>query len=198
MTATRILVHNRLGTMRKLLVIFGLLTSAVGAAQIPQPEALTTWLDSLDVRLYQPFDVAYKVMSPSDNGYLEDHARFYSKEEKLEVRMHFRPETLHDPYAGMPHLRAGHLVMNLGSNDEDAVTAIHSFGDEEMMVFNADWARLFTFRPKQSYSERQRAQLVALYREGRGMVYLILLFDRPPGTLEDRQLLLGFRGHTDG
>ncbi|MTB49609.1 hypothetical protein [Lewinella sp. W8] len=184
--------------MKSFLTLFLLLTTLAVWGQLPTSPELTTFLDSLDVRLYQPFDVAYKAQAPTDNDYLEDHARFYSREEKLEIRLHFRAEDARDPYYGMPHLRAGHLVMNLGSNDEDAVTSVHSFGEEEMMVFNADWARLFTFRPKRSYSERSQAQLIALYREGRGMVYLVLLFDRPPGNLEDRQLLLGFRAEDEG
>jgi hypothetical protein len=184
--------------MKQFLTILLCMLSSLLWAQLPMDTELGAWLDSMDVRLFQPFDVAYKKMPATENDYLEDHVRIYSKEEKLEIRMHFRAEAPNDPYFGMPHLRAGHLAMNLGSNDEDAVTSIHSFGEEEMMVLNADWARLFTFRPKRSYSERSQAQLVAFYREGTGMVYLVLLFDRPPGSLEDRQLLLGFRAPGNG
>jgi len=162
-------------------------------AQLPLTPEFRILLDSLDVRVNHPFDDGFKLMKNPENDYLEDQLTVYSKDEKLEMRFHLRAENERDLYYQRPHLRASMLVMNLGSNDEDAVTAVHSFGEEELAVMNADWARMWTFRPKRSYSDRATAQLIAAYKEGRGLVYTVLLFDKAPETMEGRQMMLRFR-----
>ena len=162
-------------------------------AQLPLTPEFEALLDSLDVRVNHPFDAGFKLRDNPENDYLADQLTVYSRSEKLEMRFHLRPEDERDLYYQRPHLRASMLVMNLGSNDEDAITAVHSFDEEERAVLNADWARMWTFRPKRSYSERGTAQLIAAYKEGRGLIYTVLLFDKSPGTLEGRQLMLRFR-----
>lgn len=175
------------------LLLFGLLFAPFLVAQLPMSAEFSVLLDSLDVRVNHPFDREYKLLPNRKNDYLEDQLTVYGKEEKLEMRFHLRGESQRSPFYQMPHLQAGHLVTNLGSNEEGTVTTVHSFGDEEMAIYNADWAKMYTFRPKRSYSDKKNAQLIALYKEGRGMAYAILLFDDAPTTLEGRQLILRFR-----
>ena len=150
-------------------------------------------LEQLDATVNYPLQSDFRTIKTPRNDYLEDHLAVRSRAEKLEIRFHLRPERDYDIYAGRPHYLSMMKVMNLGSNADDAVTAVHSFGEEELAVFNADWARMYTFRPKRGYSEREQAQLVAIYREGRGMAFVVLLFDRAPETLEGRQLAVRFR-----
>ncbi|MEM6770067.1 MAG: hypothetical protein AAF597_05735 [Bacteroidota bacterium] len=161
-------------------------------AQVPTTESFAALMDSMGVSIIQPLTGEFKVEPNQENDYLDDQLTVYSKQEKLEMRFSLRaiPET--DIYHGRPQLLVSTLALNLGSNDEDAVTTVHSFGDEELAVFNADWAVMYTFRPKRSYSDRTHAQLVAAYREGVGMAYTLLLFDKVPPTVEDRQLSLTF------
>lgn len=161
-------------------------------AQISTTPSFELLLDSLGVKIIQPLEGSFAVQKNNENDYLDDQLTVYSKREKLEMRFAFRAVAPNDIYAGMPHLLAGTLAVNLGSNDEDAVTSIHSFGEEELAVFNADWAAMYTFRPKRSYSYRANAQLVAIYRKDIGMAYTVLLFDKTPATLDDRQLSLTF------
>lgn len=178
--------------MRPLLLLL-LFSGGLLHAQLPLTPEVQVLLDSLDLRVNHPFDANFKLLKNPDNDYLDDQLTVRSKAEKLEIRLHLRPETEDDVYYQRPHMRVGLLVMNLASNDEDAVTTVHSFDEEERAVLNADWARMYTFRPKTSYSPRATAQLVAIYKVGRGLAYNVLLFDNPPGTLEGRQLLLRFR-----
>ena len=161
--------------------------------QLPVPPEFQTLLDSMDIRLNHPLDGDFKLRHSAANDYLEDMVTLTSRREKLEMRFHLIPESKLLFYQGRPHLKAGLVQMNLASNDEDAVTAIHSFGEEELAVLNADWARMYTFRPKSSYSFRRQAQMIAVYREGKGMGLLMLLFDKAPPTIEGRQLTLRFR-----
>lgn len=156
------------------------------------PETFAALSDSMGVRLDELLPDYFLPQDNEANDYLDAHLTLYARAEKLEMRFHLRPEQAGDPLAKRPQLRVHTLAMNLGSNDEDAVTSVHSFGEEELNALNADWARMYTFRPKRSFSERQHAQLIAAYRAGRGLVYTILLFDRAPGSVEDRQLTLRF------
>ncbi|MCP9237832.1 hypothetical protein [Lewinella sp. JB7] len=179
--------------MRTILLLALLLSGTSLVAQMDLPPHFTRLLDSLDIRFTAPLDSDYRETLRHDNDYLIDDYAMASRREKLELRFHIRPETEGDRYYQLPHLAATTLAMNLSSNDEDAVTAVHSFGEEDLELFNADWARMYTFRPKRSFSDREQAQMVALYREGRGIAYTILLFDKAPDTLEGRQLSLRFR-----
>ena len=180
--------------MKLALLPFFLLLTASLAAQVNLPGEFVHLLDSLDLRFIGPLDSDYRESTLRSNSpYLPEQYALRSRRERLELRFHLRPERRDDRYYGMPHLAATTVAMNLGSNDEDAVTAVHQFGDEELAVLNADWARMYTFRPKRSFSSRQQAQLVAMYRAGRGMAYTVLLFDEAPNTLEGRQLSLRFR-----
>ena len=180
--------------MKPILLLILALTGASLPAQLDLPPDFLARLDSLDMRFNAPLDSDYREKNlRDDNRWLDDHYTMTSRREKLEIRFHPVPEHEGDRYYGLPHLAATTLAMNLGSNDEDAVTAVHSFGTEEMAVYNADWVRMYTFRPKRSFSDKEQAQMIACYREGRGLAYTILLFDDAPDTLDGRQLSLRFR-----
>lgn len=180
--------------MRSLLLSLLVLTTVTTLpAQIPLTPEFQALLDSFDLRLNHPADDELKLKPNPENDYLADQLTLYSKAEKLEMRFHLRPEDERDVYYQRPHLRTGMLVMNLASNDEDAVTTVHAFDEEELLTYGADWAKMYTFRPKRSYSPRATAQLIAMYKRGRGLAYTVLLFDKAPDTLEARQFSLGFR-----
>lgn len=161
--------------------------------QISTTAEFLTILDSIGVQILQPLSGDFQLAQKKKNDYLDDQLTVYSKAEKLEMRFSLRAVPATDTYHRMPSMLAGTLALNLSSNEEDAVTTVHSFGPEELAVFNADWAAMYTFRPKRSYSEQTNAQLVAVYKDGVGMAYAVLLFNNAPPTVEDRQLSLSFR-----
>jgi len=169
-------------------------TNGAGGLRAQQllPQDFTSRASMMRAELDSLVEVGFRVRKQGPNPYLDDHLTLYSKAEKLEIRFHLRPAREGDRMADLPNLRAHTTAMNLGSNDEDAVTTVHSFDEEELSALNADWMRMYTFRPKTSYSSRVHAQLVAIYRKDRGTAYIILLFDDVPPTIEDRQLALSF------
>ncbi len=180
--------------MKDFIALVLLLSSASALpGQLDLPSDFVYLLDSLDIRFTAPLDSDYRETLRHDNDYLIHHFAMYSRREKLELRFHVQPIGEHDRYYQLPQVAAATLAMNLGSNDDDAVTAVHYFDEEELDLYQADWARMYTFRPKRSFSDKEHAQLIALYRKGRGMAYTVLLFDRAPDTLEGRQLSLRFR-----
>lgn len=179
--------------MRLFALLLSLLAAQCLAAQLELPSDFQQLLDRLDIRFAAPSDSDYREAPRHDNDYLVDQFSISSRREKMEIRFHIQTEVEDDRYYRRPHLAATTLAMNLGSNDEDAVTAVHSFDDEELALYGADWAKMYTFRPKRGFSSRRQAQMIALYRAGRGMAYTILLFDDAPYGLESKQLALRFR-----
>jgi len=179
--------------MRFLLPVLLLFVAQPLAAQLPLTPEFSALLDRLELRLRLPEDIRFKRKPNPENDYLADQLTLYDKAGKVEMRFHLRPESDRDVYYQRPHLRTGVLVMNLASNDEDAVTTVHAFDEEELRTYGADWGKMYTFRPKRSYSPRATAQLIAIYKRGRGLAYTVLLFDKAPGVLEERQFSLGFR-----
>lgn len=179
--------------MKLPLLLICLLSTALATCQLTLPPEFEQLLDALDIRFTAPLDSDYREGMLHDNDYLDHLFAMRSRREGLELRFYVQAERADDRYYQLPHLAATTLAMNLGSNDEDAVTAVHSFDEEELELYGADWARMYTFRPKRSYSTSKQAQLIALYRAGRGLAYTILLFDDAPDDLAGRQLSLRFR-----
>ncbi|NJC25980.1 hypothetical protein [Neolewinella antarctica] len=179
--------------MVRLLLILLSAVPVIASAQFPLSVEFEQILDSFDVRVNHPDEQSWKVLNPHDNDYLSEQQRLYSKPDKLEVRFTILAEDSAAAFFQYPHIQAGHLAMNLASNEEDALTTVLSLDEEEMTALNADWARVYLFRPKRGFADRRQAQLVASYKEGRGMLYTVLLFDRPPADLLDRQLTLMWR-----
>ena len=172
------------------------LSGLLHAQAIPLDSAFAYQLSNIGIDFVHPIGSDFRPRPNEDLRLLEIDQTLYSRQEKLEVRLAvISAEELGD-MATMPHIAASRIIMDLGSNDEMAPPiTVHSFGSEEMEYFNADWARQFTFRPKQGQAPYQLVQLTALFKEGCGMAYVLLLFNQPPETLDARQQLLRFR-HT--
>lgn len=161
-------------------------------AQLYLPDSFQLRLDQMGADIIRPLESDYRPTTAEETAFFPAEYILYSRREKLEIRYHLVPEAEMGPMAGMPHVFTARLVANAGSNDDDAFTSVHRFLGEDFKTFGADWAKLYTFRPKLSLSDHQNAQLVALYREGVGMLYALLLFDKAPDTLEIRQLAARF------
>lgn len=161
-------------------------------AQLPTTPAFDSLATALGLVVNAPANGDFRLEKFPAGEYLSEQLAVYSRNEKLEIRLRLEPVRPDGRYYQRPGIRTSLLAMNLGSNAEDAVTTVHSFDEEELNARNADWAAMYTFRPKRSVSDRQQAQLVAIYKQGRGLALTLLLFDRAPVTLEARQFLLGF------
>ena len=162
------------------------------SAQLDLPDQFRDQLDSLGADIIRPLDSDYRSVQLAENRFRPADFVMYSRKEKLEIRYYLQPESSMGHYQGMPHIATGRFLIDVSSNDEDAVTTAHSFIGESFATFNADWAKLFTFRPKREFSDTNTAQLVALYREGLGIIYIFLCFDKPPDELDTRQLAARF------
>ncbi len=143
-------------------------------------------VDSLGMEFHLPVDGGYK-QRPIPKSESEYQILLRSKQEKMEIRYRLEPELEGAPTADKPQLMASRLALHLCKNSPDAFITGHGFDDfDSRMDFGADWAKLFTFPPKTSFGNYEYCRMLALYKAGRGMIYVFFLFDDPPDLLEYR------------
>lgn len=156
------------------------------------PDSFQYQLAELNAAIIRPLDSDFKAINIKSSRFQAPQFVMYSRQEKLEIRYYLQTAAEMGSFQGMPHVASSRLLIDISSNDDDALLTAHSFTDEAFLTFGADWAKLFTFKPKRSFSDTQYAQLVALYKEGRGLIYVCLLFNKPPESLDTRQLAIRF------
>ena len=163
------------------------------SAQIEPDTAFARRLAEMELEIIQPLESDYRNLGPAENDYLSCPLVVRSRREKLEIRYAVRPVAELGYLAAAPHVAAGNLAARLASNDEDTFLAVHSLPAAAVREdYGADWLKLYTFPPKRGFSERTTCQMVALFREGVGMAYVFLLFDRAPELLDARTNALRF------
>lgn len=162
-------------------------------AQITPDSTFARQLAEMGLEIIQPLESDYRNLGAAENDYLTCPLVVRSRREKLEIRYAVRPVADMGYLADAPHIAAGNLAVNLASNDEDTFLAVHSLPAASVRDnYGADWLKLYTFPPKRGFSERETCQMVALFREGVGMAYVFLLFDKAPELLDARTNALRF------
>ena len=161
-------------------------------AQEPLPGHVRAFLDTLGAELLFPLDGGYKAVPlPRSPGFYPVHYLLRSTSEKLDIRYSFQPDTSTQT---PPHLEARRLALHLCSNDENAMITARDLTDlEREELFNADWGKVHLFPPKQEFGDGAPfCQMLSIYKKGRGMVHLFIMFEEPSPLLENRLYLVRF------
>lgn len=161
-------------------------------AQIELPELFSTQLKQLNADIFRPLDAGYKTISITGEDYVPAQFAIYSRQEKMEIRYYARTYQELGYFADSPHVDASRIVMNTATNYGELATTVHSFAPEDRKALGADWAKLFTFKPKTGFSQTEYAQMIAIYKENVGIIYIFLLFNDAPETLDSRQVAARF------
>ena len=69
---------------------------------------------------------------------------------------------------------------------------MHKLGSEDLDFFGADWATQSLFNPKEEFSTKKNCQLISLYKEEVGLIFLYLLFDDIEKYKDEWRYLIGF------
>ena len=174
-------------------ILLSLLFPLQGHTQIDLNNDFTALAEQMGLDFMAPLDAGYKDLKPYPNRYQVYEFAIRSRKEKLEIRYHLEPEKEGNALSSLPHVRCMQLLSHLASNDEEHNIAAHSLPTSiRVEDLNADWAKVFFFSPKKEFSPRLTCQLLAIYKEGRGMAFAFLLFDKPPVSLDNRLLTLRF------
>lgn len=182
------------GTVFRLIVAILLLPLTLTAQKIDIPSDFNQLLEEVDAYLILPLETGrYKDIRPFSNRWLDYDFSIRSRKEKLEIRYKVLPYAENDLRFQAPHVLAMQAMMQVATNDEEAVVSRLPISEKSLKEdYLADWGQLFTFVPKIGFSPSSTCQMVSLYREGKGMVFLFFLFDRAPAELDYRRLAIAF------
>ncbi len=168
-------------------------TVSLLSAQSDLPGNFQARLDQAGLSFIYPVDAGYKHRKNASSPYMESHYTIRSRKEKMEIRYHIQPYDENDPTADYPHINASRMLMHLASNNEDLVMSGINLSEASLKEdYHADWGKLFNFQPKFGFSHYQHCQMLALFREGKGMAYVLFLFDKAGPALEYRKQALEF------
>lgn len=176
-----------------LCTIFLLSSVELSAQKVELNDDFNQLLAEVDAQLILPVEANYKDIRPLKNRWMNYDFSIRSRKEGLEIRYKILPFEVENRTFYAPHVKAMQVMMQVASNDEEAVVSAISLSEKSLKEdFRADWGKLFTFTPKPEFSNKQTCQLITLYREGKGMVFLFFLFNKPPMELTYRHLSLTF------
>lgn len=155
-------------------------------SQIKFSPELTKELSRTGLEIIQPLEARYRTIRLPDNRYMECDYGIWSRKEKLEIRYAIEPVSPNSRTALIPHVKGFTMATHLATNDEEAVISKLSLSPENLEEdFNADFGEVYIFRPKPAFSSKLHCQMLVLYKEGKGMVYVFFLFDDPNNSALD-------------
>lgn len=176
--------------------IFFCVNAQAQKIDISDPFALKLELMQLD--FLQPLDSDYKDVMVVRNDLQKYDFAIRSKKEKLELRYIIELAPPNNPMYAVPSVQFSRMLTHLATNDEEALITVHSLSTADLEIFNADWGKVAYFQPKIGFSDKPNCKLLSLYREGKGMVHVLFLFDKPSEAVDNRFYTLRFRDAEEG
>jgi len=141
-------------------------------------KTFTQQLDEFQLLYYEPVE-GWLHPVPAKK---EPHARFdiilESSSDDVEIRYKFK--TVNDPnhLSYHPQFDMYQFIAHLASNNpEQDITIRDMVADSVAQIFHADWGLVSDFVPKASFSSKQKARMLALYKEDKGLIYSIVCYD---------------------
>ena len=155
-------------------------------------EDITTQLAAINMSIFSPIEQnEYKLK--------EDHSKYFpatfiiNHPDKLDVRVEIFSYPKDSTALANPHVQNGMRLGQIMNNLDDSTISMHRLGSEDLKFYGADWATQATFHPRIEFSNKRHCQLITIYKEEVGMVYLYLLFDDLDKYQDDWRYLLGFQ-----
>lgn len=178
--------------------LFFTCSTGLFAQRIDLSDDFTRLLDQVKAQLVLPVETDYKDIQPLKNRWLNYDFSIRSRKEKMEIRYKILPYREEDRSFYAPHIKAMQAAIQVATNDQEYVISTLSLPEKTLQEdYHADWGKLFTFVPKAEFSDRKTCQMITIYRDGKGMIILFFLFDKPPMELDYRHLAVSFVGEMD-
>lgn len=170
------------------------LLAQAAIAQINYTDNFLHLLENARIDFYEPVEGNYKSFKLRKDVFQPGDFAMRSRREQIEIRYQIAPYSEHNPIFQALHVECMRQIIHLAANDEESVITVLSIDDEELSRdFNADWGKIFFFQPKDQFSTSKHCKMLALYAEGKGIVLVYFLFDKPSQELDNRYLALRFK-----
>lgn len=177
-----------------LLLLFGLTTTLAFAQKVEYTATFLEKLAIIDATISTPLDSDYKNTQVLKDAFQNYDFAIKSRKEKLEIRYFIEAiEEDQRPFFH-PHLRFTRFLMHLAGNGENSILALHDVSESDLQnEFQADWGKVAFFQPKEGFRSAVHCKLLCLYKAGKGMVYVLFLFDKPSEGLDSRFYAIQFK-----
>jgi len=177
--------------MRSLLIILLFMSACSLAAQNSFQDKITEELAAMQVQVFSPIEEAAYPLEKDKNKFLATDF-ILKHSDKLEVRVEYFSHSKDSIAISNPHIKNGIRLGHLINNVEESNISLHRLGSEDLILYGADWATQATFRPKPEFSDKMHCQLISIYKEEVGLLFLYLLFDDMNKYKDEWRYLIGF------
>ncbi len=168
------------------LVPFSLFLSSA-SAQYDLPASFVAKKEAVGFELSTYAEVPGKMRPGRENEICDYDLELSFPEKGLDIRYRIEPIKDEKSFQNWPEKASILMASTVTSNAEDEYLSGHYLEGEDLMPYNADWGLVVIFTPKQGFSTKRYGKMYALFKEGRGIVYLFYLFNNP-GAEIDAQL----------
>ena len=175
--------------MRALVIIFLFCTVHLSGQSFQ--EKVTTTLAESNIELFAPLEQGAFSLKKDHNAFFKTDFQIMHTD-KVEVRVEVMSYPKDSLEMSNPHVKNGVRLGHLIDNVNDDPVSLHTLGSEDLDFFGADWATQSMFNPKDEFSPKKNCQLITLYKEEVGLIFLYLLFDDIEKYKDEWRYLIGF------
>jgi len=135
-------------------------------------------LQQHQISFYEPVERQYETIEVVENTIFNYQFALKHASEDMEIRYAVDSNPFSEAW-NILHITSMALASSISTNNEEALIAVHKYNDAYVkQEFGADWARMYTFKPKENFCPKQYCKMLALHSEGKPIVYIFYLFDQ--------------------
>ena len=162
-------------------------------AQIKMDASFEQIIKDFHLSFNEPTENSYKTVKLSKNNIFNCDFSIKAKKGDLEIRYAVYKLDKEENKVAFPHIISMNTVNHIASNHLDSDIVVQYITDEDLKSnFKADWAATFYFNPKHQFSKKKNCKMLALYKEGIGLVYVFFLFNKSSIELDNQFYSLSF------
>lgn len=175
--------------MKKVLLPFILLHALILSLQGQKDEVLwSQMLSAIGASYYPPLDAGYSPIKTLEEPFWGSHFFTFSRREQIAIKI-----VVDTTLQSYPNIQLGRWLAQIASNEpEDVISRVPLNPGVLLDQYGADWGGLYFFKPKFSSTFYSECKLLALYKEGKGMIILFFLFNEFTDQLQRLEHIVSF------
>ena len=159
--------------------------------QVKMSKFFNQKLAKMDLVFLAPLENSYKKIRASESIIVDFDFEIKAKKADMKIGFVLFPEG--NNALTFPHIKVSNMALSAATNqDDDARLVMHEMSKEDLESYQADWGAVVFFQPKRIFSDKDHCKMLALYREGKGLVYVFYLFNEASEEVDLQKNCLSF------
>lgn len=159
--------------------------------QVKMTKSFTEKLVQMDLEFFPPLENSYKKIKASESIIVDFDFEIKARKTDMRIGFVLFPEIKNT--MTFPHIKASNMALSAATNeDEEARLVLHEMSKEDLESYQADWGAVVFFQPKRVFSIKDHCKMLALYREGKGLVYVFYFFSKASEEIDLQKNCLSF------